>query len=106
MFTLVVDDFGIKYTDAADLQHLKHALKQKYEITSDNTGSLYCELTLEWNYDKQFVDVSMPGYVQKALLRFNHPTPSKPQHSPHRWEEPTYGAKVQYAATDPNLPLL
>ena len=106
VFTLVVDDFGIKSINQSDVDHLLNALRKQYEITVDTTGALYCGLTLAWNYDKRYVDVSMPGYVHKALQRFHHPPPSKPQHSPHRWEEPTYGAKIQYAPIDPNLPLL
>ena len=105
-FTLVVDDFGIKSTNPADVDHLLSALRQQYEITHDATGAIYCGLTLEWNYDKKFVDISMPGYVTRCLQRFHHPPPSKPQHSPHRWEEPNYGQKVQYAPIDSNLPPL
>jgi hypothetical protein len=39
----------------------------------------------------------MTGYCKKGLQRFNHPNPSRPQHSPSKWTEPTYGAKVQMA---------
>ena len=48
----------------------------------------------------------MPGYVQKVLHRFDHPTPSRPQHAPHKWERPNYGAPVQYNSVEPDLPLL
>ena len=105
-FTLVVDDFGIKSIDPADVQHLLSALREQYEITHDPTGSLYCGLTLAWNYDTRYVDVSMPGYVTKALKRFCHPHPQKPQHSPHRWEIPAYGQKTQYAPIELDLPPL
>ena len=62
-FTLVVDDFGIKYINYEDVLHLQNALRKIYDITTDKTGGLYCGLALEWNYDKGFVDISMPGYV-------------------------------------------
>jgi hypothetical protein len=39
----------------------------------------------------------MPGYVQAALHKFQHPVPTKPEDSPHAWNIPTYGAKIQYA---------
>ena len=81
-FTLVLDDFGIKFISPADTTHLLDALNKKYEIIHNKTGALYCGLTLDWNYDKRYVDVSMPGYVEKALRRFGHPTLSKPQHPP------------------------
>jgi hypothetical protein len=41
----------------------------------------------------------MPGYVAKALKRFQHPPPTRPQHSPHDWQAPQYGTKTQL--TDP-----
>ena len=36
-FTLVVDDFGIKYTNLDDVTHLQNALHQQYKITTDTT---------------------------------------------------------------------
>ena len=39
----------------------------------------------------------MPGYIDKALARFNHEAPKKPQNQPHEHTIPTFGAKVQYA---------
>jgi hypothetical protein len=63
-------------------------------------------MTLEWNYEEGHVTISMPGYVEKALQRFTHPSPSRPQHSPHAWTAPNYGASVQYPAPDDtSLPL-
>jgi hypothetical protein len=37
-FTLVVDDFGVKYIDKERAQHLKNALKEHYKLTCDWTG--------------------------------------------------------------------
>jgi hypothetical protein len=48
----------------------------------------------------------MPGYIARALQCFSHPTPSKPQHSPHAWQKPTYGTKVQYAPDPDTSPAL
>jgi hypothetical protein len=48
----------------------------------------------------------MPGYIERALQRFTHPLPTRPQHSPHAWTKPIYGAKIQYAAPDDDSPLL
>jgi hypothetical protein len=39
----------------------------------------------------------MPGYIERALQRFQHLAPTKPEHSPHAWQKPIYGAKTQYA---------
>jgi hypothetical protein len=104
-FTLAVDDFGIKYFDKADLDHLFKALETKYVLTKDLTGSSYLGLTLAWNYDDGYVDISMPQYVTKALAKFRHQPPRVPQHSPHPWTAPAYGQKVQFATSDES-PLL
>jgi hypothetical protein len=83
-FVLCVDDFGVKYFSKDDAQHLINAIKAHYELTVDWTGSLYCGLTLDWNYANGHVDVSMPTYVDRALKKFNHPAPSQKQHAPHK----------------------
>ncbi len=38
-FTLVVDDFGVKYTRQEDVEHLKSAIEQDYTVTADWTGN-------------------------------------------------------------------
>ena len=37
-FTLVVDDFGVKYIDKKDAEHLEAALSNHYPMKSDWTG--------------------------------------------------------------------
>ena len=46
-FTLVVDNFGIKYVGQENLDHLLMALRKYYEVSVDEEGSLYCGITLE-----------------------------------------------------------
>ena len=106
MFALCIDNFGIKYNNVNDLQHLLTALKQNYEITIDMEGKNFCGLTLEWNYTDGHVDISMPGYIAKKLKKFRHPTPSKPQYAPHKWLKPAYGKQLQLAPPQIQLPLL
>ena len=75
IFCLCVDDFGIKYYSKDDANHLLQALGTKYKYTTDWKGTHYCGLTLQWNYDQQYVDIIMPGYIKKALQRLkNIPT--------------------------------
>ena len=105
-FTLVVDDFGIGYSDRDDLNHLLHALEQHYKISTDLKGSTYIGLTIEWDYRNQTVDISMPGFIERALLRFNHDIPTRPQHSPHRAAQPTYGKQQQLTPEPDTTPLL
>ena len=42
----------------------------------------------------------MLGYVQAALLELQNEASTKPKNAPHRWNQPKYGAKTQYADTD------
>jgi hypothetical protein len=83
LFTLVVDDFGVKYTKHSDADHLLTTLEKFYKVSTDWTGARYCGLTLDWDYKARTCDVSMPGYVERALQRFQHPTPTSPEVSPH-----------------------
>ena len=48
-FTLVVDDFEIKYRSRADLDHLLSTIKHRYTTTIDLSGTLYCGLITKWN---------------------------------------------------------
>ena len=52
-FTLVVDDFGVKYTRKEDALHLIAAIKAcKYRVKEDWTGGKYIGITLDWDYQK------------------------------------------------------
>ena len=95
-FCLVVDDFLVKYTGEDTAQHLIQSLKKHYTITIDMKASQYLGLQLDWDYPNRHVDISMPTYVAKALQRFQHQSPTKPQLSPHPCALPIYGAKTQY----------
>ncbi len=98
IFALCVDNFGVKYHSQDDLMHLQTTLQKYYDVSVDKEGKNYCGINLTWNYQQGYVDIDMPHYVQKALKKFGHPTPLKPQHAPHKWTQPAYGQKVQYVA--------
>ena len=48
----------------------------------------------------------MPTYIEKALQKFQHTPPKRPQHAPHQWIKPKFGQKVQYALPPSSLPIL
>jgi hypothetical protein len=96
-FTLVVDYFGVQYVGAEHAQHLIAALETDYIVSTDWTGSLYCVITLNWDYANKHVDLSMPGYIKDALHKFQYPVPKRPQYAPHNWTFPAYGQRIQYA---------
>ena len=69
-------------------------------------GERYCGLTIKWDYHGRKVHLSMPGYLQKALTRFKHPTPASPQNQPYPHIKPNYGAKTQHTAPEDTSPPL
>ena len=98
-FVLCVDDFGIKYFNEDDKNHLISALKDHFRVSLDEKGEHYCGLFLEWSYDKGYVDASMPGYALESIERLGY-KPKRKQHAPHRWNQPVFGRKRQMANID------
>ena len=70
------------------------------------TGSRYLGLTLDWDYIKREVHLSMLDYVPAALIRFHHTAPKKPQHQPFPHVQPKYGETKQYAPDEDTSPPL
>jgi hypothetical protein len=99
-FCLCVNDFGVKYFSTADADHLLNFLRQHYKISVDWARTDHCGLSIKWNYEKRYVDISMPGYIASTLERLQHPKPARPQHAPHQWTQPAYGQKLQLAPID------
>ena len=88
-FTLVIDDFGVGYENNEHALHLLQTLRQYYEAVSfDWTGTLYCGTTLKWDYRKRTCELSMPGYVQQTVNKFQYriKSPSKATDAPHPYK--------------------
>ena len=49
---------------------------------------------MDWNYNKGYVTIDMPNYVNNTLKKLKHPTPKKPATAPHEWTKPAYGKKT------------
>jgi hypothetical protein len=105
-FSLVVDDFGIKTVGLTHAKHLKQSLEKYYEVDTDWKGQLYCGVHLDWDYKHRTVNLSMPTYISKALTRFQHSPPLKPQHSPYQSSPIQYGTKVQLTKDPDTSPKL
>jgi hypothetical protein len=95
LFTLVVDDFGVKYVGKEHVAHLIWCIKQKYELTKNWTGDLYCGIKLSWDYDARMLDIPMPGYIKKVLQKYKLQMPFRPQHCPYAPALNQYGAEAQ-----------
>ena len=94
-FTLVVDDFGVKYVGKEHADHLIECIKEKYKLTEDWTGDLYCGIKLEWNYIARTLFIAMPGYIKRQLLKYKHVVAPRPQHCPYSPEPRKYGSEAQ-----------
>ena len=94
-FTLVVDDFGVKYIGRENAEHLMGALCKHYEVEEDWDGVLYCGIGLNWNYEQGYVDTNMKKYTLKNLKKYGHEKPRKPQDCPYEPYPKKYGAEAQ-----------
>jgi hypothetical protein len=103
-FSLVVDDFGVKYRGRDHAQHLIDTLKQLYELHTDWTGSTYVGLDILFDKVEKTVTISMENYVKRALLRFDA-THLPGADSPCVYSPPKYGATQQFTDVDDSPPL-
>merc|ERR1712051_831310 len=106
-FTLTVDDFEVKYIGKEHAEHLMSVLKQWYKMEEDWEGKLYCGILLNWHYDKGYVDISMPNYVHKTLIKYDHKTPKRHQSCSYEPEPIKYGRdsqKITHEEESPTFP--
>ena len=59
-------------------------LRELYTISVNEEATRYVGLTIKWDWKQRTCTLSMPGYIKAILHNFNHPTPTKPQDSPHK----------------------
>ena len=104
-FALVVDDFAIKYVGQEHKHHLLRALESKYKITVDDQASQFCGISLDWNYRKRSVRLSMPGYISKLLHKLQY-NPQITEHNPHTYKPPKYGTSIQFTDAPDTSPKL
>ena len=100
-FTLVVDDFLIKYKDIKHSQHLIKSLSELYTMTTQmgNTQK-YIGITMIYNRKAKYIHHCMPGYIEKALKRFQR-FHLKGADSPCIYTPPQYGKHTHDILPDP-----
>ena len=76
-------------------QRLIDSLETHYTVSKDWGGSLYCGISLKWDYKQRTCDISILTYVNKQLQKFRRDRPKHPQHSPFRAQERKYGKDAQ-----------
>ena len=99
-FCLVVDDFAVKHFGKAAKDHLIATLTDAaYVMKIDHTGSKFVGLTVDYNKQAGYIDISMPDYIPKILARFPH-SHIKPCDSPMIYTPPDY--KTAQDVTEPD----
>lgn len=104
VFTLVVDDFLVKYKQKEDAEHLFAALREKYKLKVNWAGDKYLGMNINFAPDGRSVKLSMDGYVAKVLARFC-PGSTATASTPGIYVPPQYGAHTQTAVIDGTAPL-
>ena len=105
-FTLVVDDFAIKYTNKEDAEHLISCIQAKYKkFKVDWDAKQYIGINLKWDHQEHTVELSMDGYVEQALQELGHQPPRQHHKGPSKAIQKIYGQAVQIAHTDNSPPM-
>jgi hypothetical protein len=105
-FTLVVDDYLIKFHNKSDAEHLLRALETEYEVSVDWEAKRYLGMQLDYNTNEHWLALSMPGYVQAALKTFNIDSPPhKPTISPAIYQPPRFDQPDHEMANDDSPPV-
>ena len=106
-FTLIVDDFGIKYTTLTDVEHLFTVLRKIFIITTDMSGEAYIGLHILHDLIKHTITISIPDYVTKAITRFApHLLTTRGSRAPMRYHPVVYGPHVTEALEEDHSPAL
>jgi hypothetical protein len=66
-FTLIVNNFGVKYVGDEHAEHLLKMVQKYYKCLFDAEGKRYYGLTIKWDYDGKKVYLLMPEYDTNAL---------------------------------------
>ena len=101
-FSLVVDDFGVSYTDPAGAEHLHQHLLKRYPHRINWDPKKYLGITIVFDYALRTATLSMPGYMDKVILRFHRLlSTGRPQAaSPCVYVPPSFGQSTQYTHLD------
>ena len=87
-FTLVVDDFGVKYLHRSDFDHLLSSLQELYSCTSSPVATRYLGIELSHDRPARTMRLSMPGYVEHLVASTCPDGPPPPAKSPSIYTPP------------------
>ena len=98
-FSLVVYEFGViyvgkKHTDNF-ITFIKNIIQYQWIGLEDHIVGLVCI----WKI-KNHVTLSMPGYTESTMYKRQHKMNTRPQHAPHKLEQPDYGSKIKWSPNE------
>ena len=89
-FTLVFDDFGVKYQGKEHENHFISVLKEHYEIAEDWEGEIYIGLTFDWDYKGK----KIPPIHTRVRINSNAVFTSQNTNKTRRSTVPAYTTKL------------
>jgi hypothetical protein len=102
LFVLVVDDFGVKYTNRSDFDFLVSCLSTLYHAKAHPIASKFLGFSVSHNRSARTFTVSYPGYASHLLARLcPHGVPSC--NSPSIYTPPVFGSRAPQSPTGPDL---
>ena len=72
-------------------------MQQYYRIAVDWESNIYCGLILGCDYKKLRTEISIPGYMQKTLLKFQNPIHKNIEDALLKADLKQYGKNVKFA---------
>jgi hypothetical protein len=98
---LIVDDFGIKYTNRDDAEHFLAAVREIFPLKVDWTGQNYVGYRVDYDKAAHEISLSMPGYIDRVLNRFC-PDGIRGAASPQLYTPPIYGSSAPQIVSEPD----
>ena len=96
-FSLITDDFLVRYGNKQSADKLLKIMSEKYPMTHDWSCVKYAGLNIKLNYDKnRSVTISMDGYIEAILKRFKIVTT-------HNVYSPEFYTQINYASKESQL---
>ena len=93
-FTLVVDDFGVKYHGLSDFDYLLSHLSQIYTMTAFPVATSFLGYTIAHDRSARTITLSYPGYIRDLISRL------RPMGVKH-YKSPSIYTPIVYGSTTP-----
>ena len=77
----MVDDFGVKSVGKQHAEHQIQVIQEHFQVSTDWEGKCYCGISIKWKNQKQFVNLSILGYIQSALHKFQRIRTTRKEHA-------------------------